>query len=338
MSVTDGPQKVHPFIAGLYCAFNIVVAACIVFANKVVFQHYNFKFVFALTWVHTIFTWAGMNVLAWRGFFTPKKIPTMKLIPIALGYVGYIVLCNVSLNINTVGFYQIMKIAIAPTVVVMEYFMFSKLPSKLMICSVVVVCVGITAATVTDRVAISNAMGLIVGVAATLVTALYQIWAGSKQKELQANSSQLLHAYTPHAVWLLGILVPIFEPVGWTNPTPNTLLGYNYTWEAVGAIVLSAVLGILVSLSTFLVIGATSSLTYNIVGHLKTVIILTGGVFMFGDSMPMKRLMGISVAMMGIGWYTQLLMVQGPAVPPVIKTISPPSNHKDHKEDRDGSA
>lgn len=47
-----------------------------------------------------------MNVLAWRGFFTPKKIPTMKLIPIALGYVGYIVLCNVSLNINTVGFYQ----------------------------------------------------------------------------------------------------------------------------------------------------------------------------------------------------------------------------------------
>lgn len=37
-----------------------------------------------------------------------------------------------------------------------------------------------------------------------------------------------------------------------------------------------------VSLSTFLVIGATSSLTYNIVGHLKTVIILTGGVVFFG--------------------------------------------------------
>lgn len=30
------------------------------------------------------------------------------------------------------------------------------------------------------------------------------------------------------------------------------------------------------------VIGATSSLTYNIVGHLKTVIILTGGVVFFG--------------------------------------------------------
>eukprot|EP00197_Chlamydomonas_leiostraca_P002559 CAMPEP_0202857364 /NCGR_PEP_ID=MMETSP1391-20130828/334_1 /ASSEMBLY_ACC=CAM_ASM_000867 /TAXON_ID=1034604 /ORGANISM="Chlamydomonas leiostraca, Strain SAG 11-49" /LENGTH=289 /DNA_ID=CAMNT_0049536155 /DNA_START=253 /DNA_END=1123 /DNA_ORIENTATION=- len=267
-----------------------------------------------------------------------KEDPSDEAIPIALGYVGYIVLCNVSLNINTVGFYQIMKIAIAPTVVVMEFFMFNKLPSKLMICSVVVVCVGITAATVTDRVAISNMWGLVVGVAATLVTALYQIWAGSKQRELQANSSQLLQAYTPHAVWLLGILVPIFEPIGWTDPGPNTLLGYQYTYEAVGAIVLSAILGILVSLSTFLVIGATSSLTYNIVGHLKTVIILTGGVMMFGDSMPLKRFMGICVAMMGIFWYTHLLMVQQPAAPPVIKSISPMNNQSKDKEGRDGSA
>jgi solute carrier family 35 protein E3 len=64
----------------------------------------------------------------------------------------------------------------------------------------------------------------------------------------------------------LGILVPIFEPIGWSERGPNTLLGFNYTWDAVAAIVISALLGILVSLSTFLVIGTTSSLTYNIVG------------------------------------------------------------------------
>jgi len=50
---------------------------------------------------------------------------------------------------------------------------------------------------------------------ATAVTALYQIWVGSKQKELEANSSQLLLAYTPQATVLLAILVPIFEPMGW---------------------------------------------------------------------------------------------------------------------------
>jgi len=41
-----------------------------------------------------------------------------------------------------------------------------------------------------------------------------QIWVGSKQRELQANSSQLLQAYTPHAVWLLAILIPVCEPIG----------------------------------------------------------------------------------------------------------------------------
>lgn len=39
----------------------------------------------------------------------------------------------------------------------------------------------------------------------------------------------------------------------------------RYTPKIVCAIALTAVLGLLVSLSTFLVIGATSSLTFNVV-------------------------------------------------------------------------
>lgn len=52
-----------------YCALNIFSASAIVFANKVVFQTFNFKFVTTLTLIHTLFTWAGMNVLACIGFF-----------------------------------------------------------------------------------------------------------------------------------------------------------------------------------------------------------------------------------------------------------------------------
>lgn len=87
---------------------------------------------------------------------------------------------------------------------------------------------------------------------------------------------QLLHQYCPIAAGFLAVLVPIMEPVGFSMATKDTLLGYEYTPMAVVAIAVSAVLGLLVSLSTFLVIGATSSLTYNVVGHIKTVIILAG--------------------------------------------------------------
>ena len=73
----------------------------------------------------------------------------------------------------------------------------------------------------------------------------------------------------------------IFEPLGLQNPTPNTLVGYPYNWASITMISLSAVLGLLVSMSTFLVIGVLSSVTYNVVGHLKTVIILAGGFLLF---------------------------------------------------------
>jgi hypothetical protein len=44
---------------------------------------------------------------------------------------------------------------------------------------------------------ITNLGGIAVGCGATVMTALYQILAGSKQKDLKASSMQLLHAYTP---------------------------------------------------------------------------------------------------------------------------------------------
>lgn len=47
----------------------------------------------------------------------------------------------------------------APTVMLLEFFMFDKVPTPLVCMAVTVVCVGVGASTVTDKVAISNMMG-----------------------------------------------------------------------------------------------------------------------------------------------------------------------------------
>ncbi|KAG2438048.1 hypothetical protein HXX76_005660 [Chlamydomonas incerta] len=317
-----------------YGAMNVVSASGIVFANKAVFQTYGFHFTYALTWIHTVFTLVGMRLFAVGGMFQVKSIPQARLVPLAAAYVAYIVLCNLSLKVNTVGFYQVMKIAVAPTVIALELLMFRRVPPARIVASVMVVCLGIGVATVTDTQMVSNIVGIAVGVGATLMTALYQIWAGSKQKELKASSMQLLHAYTPQATLMLGLLIPMCEPMGWNTihlpaapgadaaaiaaaaaappvRPPGSLLAYEYHPVAVAAIIISAILGLLVSLSTFLVIGATSSLTYNVVGHLKTVIILSGGCMFFGDTMPLKKFTGVCIAMMGIIWYTQQKLASG---------------------------
>lgn len=64
------------------------------------------------------------------------------------------------------------------------------------------------------------------------------------------------------------------------------------------------ILGLLVSWSTFLMIGATSGLTFNVIGHLKLIIVLAGGVAFFGDQMPPKKFAGVCIALAGIAWYS----------------------------------
>jgi hypothetical protein len=90
-----------------YGALNIASASGIVFANKVVFATYKFRYTCALTWIHTLVTLIGMQLFLSAGMFKRKSIPQLQLVPLAAAYVGYIVLCNLSLNINTVGFYQV---------------------------------------------------------------------------------------------------------------------------------------------------------------------------------------------------------------------------------------
>lgn len=78
-----------------------------------------------------------------------------------------------------------------------------------------------------------------------------------------------------------------------------------------GLITLSSLLGIVVSLSTFLVISVTSSLTYTVIGHIKTLVVLSAGVLIFGDTMDVKKLSGIAIAMVN---------------PTPARVLSPPHN------------
>ncbi|KAK9813049.1 hypothetical protein WJX72_008061 [[Myrmecia] bisecta] len=290
-----------------YGISNIVAAISIVMANKLVLSIYKFEFTYALTLIHTLTTMAGMILFASLGMFQPKAVPRLAVAPLAAAYVGYVVFNNLSLKLNTVGFYQISKISITPVVLIIEILLFRKYPTRSELAAVLVVCLGVAMATVTDTQLGSNYMGILVGFAAVGVTAIYQVWAGSKQKELQVGSMQMLHEYSPLAALMLGVLVPVLEPLGLHSPRdPQTIVGFPYSLPSVAAIAVSALLGLAVSLSTFLVIGATSSLTYNVCGHVKTIAILAGGVLFFGDAMPAKKLMGIAVAMSGIVWYSRL--------------------------------
>ena len=113
-------------------------------------------------------------------------------------------------------------------------------------------------------------------------------------------------------MWRLAILAPLelLLPKNAAVGGDGTFAAYTQwydnhcTRDAVCIILVSACLGLLVSMSTFLVIGSTSALTYNIVGHAKTVVILMVGVLYFGDSWNGVKASGILLALAGVAWYS----------------------------------
>ena len=158
-----------------YVALNIGSGTSIVFMNKLVFSVLGFSYIYALAFVHTAVTAMGMWGFGWCGVFEPKPLPLQSILPLAGSFLGYIVFWNLSLRMNPVGFYQLSKIMITPTVVALEVALSSKWPSKAEQAAIVTLCAGVSLATITDPHLQADAGGLLVGAAAVFFAAVYQV-------------------------------------------------------------------------------------------------------------------------------------------------------------------
>lgn len=69
-------------------------------------------------------------------------------------------------------------------------------------------------------------------------------------------------------------------------------------------IILSCLISVSVNFSTFLVIGKTSPVTYQVLGHLKTCLVLGFGYTLLHDPFTERNLIGILIAIGGMGLYS----------------------------------
>uniref|UniRef100_A0A453RDM5 Sugar phosphate transporter domain-containing protein n=1 Tax=Aegilops tauschii subsp. strangulata TaxID=200361 RepID=A0A453RDM5_AEGTS len=115
---------------GVALTFNFVVSVGIIMANKMVMGSVGFNFPVALSLIHYIAAWVLMAVL--RALYLMPIAPPSKSTPFsslfALGAVMSFStgLANISLKHNSVGFYQMAKIAVTPTIVAAEFILLRK--------------------------------------------------------------------------------------------------------------------------------------------------------------------------------------------------------------------
>lgn len=102
------PSKFDSLVNVSWLIINVVAVVGIVTANKYVFSHFKFHFGTLLTVIHFTVTSVCLKVLKLFGLIEHKSgVSWWKVLPLSTAFCGFVVLTNLSLQYNSVGFYQV---------------------------------------------------------------------------------------------------------------------------------------------------------------------------------------------------------------------------------------
>jgi len=160
------------------------------------------------------------------------------------------------------------------------------------------ICIGVALATVNDLAA--NTTGTIFAWLGIISTSFYQIFVKSKQQDLGLDSYQLLFYQAP----LSSVLVFLVSLLNEQSYGSEGWLHFDYSTILLCKIILSSILAFCVNLSIFFVIGKTSPISYNVLGHFKLCVILVFGFVVFGEDSNAYKVIGTIMAFFGVVVYT----------------------------------
>lgn len=287
---------------------NILSVVGIVITNKYITEVDGFHFMVFLSFLHFAFTSVGTRVMLMFNVFSYKPAPVSGIMPVAAGSLLSVAFMNLNLSYNSVGFYQLSKLVCIPFTLAVQYVAYKQSVSRAVQLTLVPITFGVGYATVYDLSL--NSVGLVFAVCAVVATALAQIFTNTYQKSLDCNALQLLYHTSPYIALGMLIMCCFFDDLG-------AFAEFQYTTPCVLRIALSCAFALGVNISNYLVLGKTSPLTYQVLGHLKTILILVLGFTVFQKPVDTRNVIGIVVAMVGVVSYTEIRRRQStvPALP-----------------------
>lgn len=277
---------------------SVASSVSIVICNKALMSNLGFPFATTLTSWHLMVTYCTLHVAQRLNFFENKSIDmkTVILFGILNGVsIGFL---NLSLGFNSIGFYQMTKLAIIPFTVLLETIFLNKQFSQKIKLSLLLLLLGVGVASVTDLQL--NLVGSILSLLAIATTCVGQILTNTIQKRLNVSSTQLLYQSAPYQAAILFVTGPLLDQY----LTKQNVFAFNYSPMVLGFIVFSCLIAVCVNFSTFLVIGKTSPVTYQVLGHLKTCLVLGFGYTLLHDPFTARNIIGILLAIVGMGLYS----------------------------------
>ncbi|XP_022922419.1 UDP-rhamnose/UDP-galactose transporter 6-like [Cucurbita moschata] len=278
--------------------FNVVTSVGIIIVNKALMATYGFSFATTLTGLHFATTTLMTVILRWLGYIQASHLPLPELLKFVLFANFSIVGMNVSLMWNSVGFYQIAKLSMIPVSCLLEVVLDKIRYSRDTKLSIAVVLLGVGVCTVTD-VSV-NTKGFIAAIIAVWSTSLQQYYVHFLQRKYSLSSFNLLGHTAPAQAASLLLIGPFLDY--WLTRT--RVDQYDYNLPSTIFIILSCSIAVGTNLSQFICIGRFTAVSFQVLGHMKTILVLVMGFFFFGkEGLNMQVVLGMVIAVIGMIWY-----------------------------------
>ena len=280
----------------------------LILMNKYIMKNYHFDWPISMTTYHFFVTYSLLEIMCRMGLIERAVcIPQSIRWKNALFNVCGIIFMNFNLKMNTIGFYQLSKLCTIPVMVVVNFVFYKKTTPLRTVSFLILLVIGIAFFSINE--VSFNLPGMIIAIIAVCFTIASQTNTNIASNQYKCFGASFQHA-TALQMTILGLIASLaLETFG-----NHSILSHTFHGMELILILMTGGFALLANVSAFALIGKQSAITFQVVGHAKTIIIFVFGLIF--DSSPtetsdqlLKKIFGLVIAMAGTIGYTFFEMI-----------------------------
>lgn len=277
---------------------DIVSSVSIILCNKLLMKTYGFRYPITLTSCHYAVTALASITVCLATKKSPdahtSSIPFVAVAAFALLSTVGIMLANASLMLNSVAFYQIVKLAGLPLTACLEVGTRTTTYSAKQFSCIAVVLAGV-ALTIRGTLK-TSATGTVVAAASVITTSLHQFYCGVLQKRYKVSPNALLARVAPLKALALFSVAPTLD---------RALFGSGHVLDALTADVVKLIgttcaLAAVVNIAQYTVVHFYGAGTFQAISQMKTVLVVYVGSAVFDGVVTLAQAVGTLLSIAGV--------------------------------------
>ncbi|KAF8469687.1 triose-phosphate transporter family-domain-containing protein [Kalaharituber pfeilii] len=283
----------------LYFALNLALTLY----NKAVMG--KFPFPYLLTGIHTFCGSVGCIILYYRGSFTLTRLTDREqliLLVFSMLYTINIAISNVSLNLVTIPFHQVVR-AMTPFFTVIIYVVFfQKTYGTMTYISLIPVAAGVGLATAGDYY--FTPLGFALTLLGAFLAALKTVVTNRIQTgRLRLSPLEILHRMSPLA-FIQTLIYAYFT--GELSTLKTYAADGSLTRRDVIALVINGVIAFALNVISFTSNKKTGALTMTVAGNVKQILTIILAIVFWGLNVTPMNALGIVLTLAGGAWYAKV--------------------------------